>query len=124
MSITNGKARHVRRSPAWTRVSNIEYIEGATLRRISVRNRASKHQFDAVVLNVSEKQRATQCDSCRHKHRPTNKNCSATLGIRSHASTPGVLYDRHTGKSLGVWAVSDENFIRSATVGTCTYTKV
>ena len=124
VSVRNGVARHVQRSPAWSRVSNVDFVEGKTLNRVSIRERVSATEFKAAILIIPPGQRQIQCDSCSHKHRPTNKHCSATLRIKSHAKTVGALYARTSGENKGRWIATDKVFLRNSRTGTATYTKL
>lgn len=124
VSVRGGVARHVLRSPSWSRVKNIEYIEGGTLSRVSVRETIRRGVFTAIVKRIPESQRKIGCDQCRQKHRPTNARCSATIGVVTHATATGHLYDFETGRDCGVWATSEEAWLRSSTVGRATYSRV
>lgn len=99
-----GRARPLkRRQPKWARVQRVDYIQGGTLARVVVYEGRGTGKLKAAVRLLSEKQLENQCDDCIRKHRPSNKRCSATLGIRSACTDQGVLYRWDTKKPAGRW---------------------
>lgn len=106
-----GVARPLKnRQPKWSRVKVVHYIQGQTLNRLSVIEGLGTRHIRCAVRQVNAQQRESQCDDCIRLHRPTNKNCSATLGIRSNATDPTKLYKWTTKKAAGVWKTDLEQF--------------
>lgn len=110
-----------RRQPKWSRVSRVHYIVGGSLERVHVYEGLGTDSLKAVVRQVGDKQRESQCDDCIRLHRPSNKRCSASLGIDSAATDSGVLYDFATKKPAGRWRRAAMNITGRERVGTCEF---
>ena len=120
ISVSNGVGVHVNRPPSWSRVARVDYIQGVTLVRISVSLRTS----DALhcIVNIPTAEQISQsCDACRNKHRPTNVNCSANMGLHTFATNPHCLYDFATRANIGRWKTTEDNFLRSSKTGTVVF---
>lgn len=113
-----------KRAPKWARVKHAHYIEGETLTRVSVYEGLGTNTIKTAVRLVSDTQRRINCDDCLRLHRPTNKNCSATLGIKTNARKAGVLYKWENKKSAGKWRKTDLEIGGREKVGVAEYTKV
>ena len=92
-----------KRQPKWARVRQVDYIQGETLTRVVVYEGRGTGKIKAAVRVLGDAQLARGCDDCIRKHRPSNKKCSATLGIASACSDRGVLYRWDTKKPAGRW---------------------
>ena len=90
-----------RRQPKWARVRSVDYLQGGTLARIKVYEGKGTGRLKAAVRFLGEAQLARQCDDCVRKHRPTNKKCSATMGIDTVCTNEKLLYDWNTKKPVG-----------------------
>ena len=119
-----GKPRAlVNRQPKWSRVRQVHYIVGGTLDRLSVYEGFGTGNIKAVVRQLGQRQRDIQCDDCVRLHRPTNRKCSATLGIDTFARQQGVLYDFVTKKPAGRWRRTAQEIGGRERVGTCEYSR-
>lgn len=117
-----GRPRAVKRSkPKWSRVRRIHYLVGGTLERVHVYEGVGTGRIKAVIRQLGERQREIQCDDCPSLHRPSNKRCSASLGIDSAASVRGVLYDFVTKKPAGRWQRKNQSISGRERVGTCEF---
>lgn len=112
-----------RRQPRWALINTVQLIEGQTLNRIHIIEKTPRF-LRAYVRVVSNDQKTKQCDYCIRQHRPTNKKCSATLGITSAAARKDVLYDWVTKKGLGRWRRSEWIIGGRDRVGIAEYTKM
>lgn len=112
-----------KRQPKWARVKRVHYLEGKTLNRVCVYEGLGTRVLQAAVRVINDRQRDVQCDDCIRLHRPTNKNCSATLGIDTAATEEGVLYDFITKKPAGRWQRTALQIGGRERVGTAQFTK-
>ena len=79
------------RQPCWALVKKVDFLEGVSLNRVVVVSRKPNY-MRCIVRVASDAQRVAGCDRCIRSHRPTNRKCSATIGIRSNASLKNRLY--------------------------------
>lgn len=108
--------------PRWSRVKVVQYIEGQTLSRVVVVD-AGLNTFFGVFRTVSDRVRESQCDDCINRHQPSNTNCSATLKLKSFASSQGTLYEWGTKRPAGKWRKQDVYVRPRVCTGTATYSK-
>lgn len=109
--------------PRWSRVKAVQYIEGRTLARVVVVD-AGTNSFFAVFRSINERDRKLGCDDCIRGHQPSNKNCSATLRLKSNAVNSGTLYAWGTKRAVGKWRKEDVFVRPRVRTGTATYRKV
>lgn len=110
------------RIPIWSRIKIVDYVDGKTLSRLHVIER-QKNTIRVIIKTLSHKQMTMQCDACMRSHAPHNKRCSATLGIISAASAPGVLYTWGSLAPAGRWKQTVVNIATRHKVGVATYVR-
>jgi len=119
-----GKSTPVVRSPVWSKVRTIHFVEGVTLNRVSIiQSTHAKQRMQCIVRKASAAQIDQHCDTCPKVHRSTNPSCSATLKLNTFASKPGHLYSIKTRRDQGAWR-SSTTFLGASKTGNATYTKL
>ncbi len=131
-----GKQRVIKKAPPPANlIRKINWVAGGTLERIKVlRLRPEPARGDSPKVGTlawtlaklpSPAMVQKQCDRCAGPHRPSNPECSANLGLPTHMTEPGVMYDYQTGMKLdSTWQIQSESRMPRAVVATRIYKRV
>lgn len=116
-------------SPKWNTLRGIDWVCGRTLDRVVLHDKSGNvvapgETVEAWVKLANENMLTHGCDRCAGPHNPKNTVCSQTLGVPTHMTEEGAMYDCRTGKKLAETYIQVEYESSSRHVHKAAYQRV